>query len=168
MRTRTAIALASAALTLAACGSDDASSPTPAAAGSGMSDAASYDGPTIPAGTYTKTFTRADVKRLGLTDDDLDPGQLGRDGTGLVVYKFSGSDWTEWSGPDEASIDVGSSGTHAYDDDGNLVFSEPCCGDSVLSWSLEDGQLTMTLLSGEVPVLPIDHLMRDGVYEKTE
>ena len=86
----------------------------------------------------------------------------------MVVYKFADGVWTQYSGSTQDQLDPGSDGTHHYDDDGNLVLSEQCCGDSTLTWSWDGTQLTMALASGDQPLLPIDHLMRDGLYTKTE
>ncbi len=161
-------------LPTAGCASSDSST---ASTGSGDEPAgastkptgteAAYDGPTIPPGVYEKTFTEKYVKRLGLLD--LYDGGFSPDGTSMVVYKFEDGFWSESSGPTRETVDEGSFGTHDYDEDGNLVIHEPCCGDGVLTWSLDGDILTMKMISPTVAVAdPLTQLMRDGSYTRTE
>jgi len=171
MNLLTVTSVAAVALTLAGCGSGGSSataekpSPSSSTTASPPSEA-SYDGPAIAAGTYTKRVSRKDVKALG-QDPAYFPDVLGPDGTGLVVYKFEEGAWTEYHGPNKDALERGSYGTHSYDEDGMLVFTETCCGDSLLTWESDASTLTMTLESSDVALTPIDHLMRDGVYTKT-
>ena len=177
MKSVIAMAIGSAALTLAACstGGSSGSAGTPptsaAVTSSAATTEAAYDGPTIPAGSYTKEITRKDLRRLGIRvgtgPDEFDPVQFSAAGTALVVYKFAQDEWTQFSGPDAGHLLPASNGTHTYDADGNLVVSEPCCGDSTLTWNWDGTTLTMTLKSWDMPPVPMDHLMRDGTYTKT-
>ena len=181
MRSLVALAIGSAALTLAACGAGSSSGPDvtlPSGTGTAVSastaaEAPAYDGPTIPTGAYTKEVTLKQIHRLGIelgVDDVMkfDPDQLSADGTGLVVYKFAQDEWTQFSGPDADHLLPGSFGTQTYDEDGNLVISEPCCGDSTLTWSWDGRALKMVMIKSPiVKVVPMDHLMRDGTYTKT-
>ena len=139
--------------------------PSSSAAGTPSSSEAAYDGPAIEPGTYTRKVSVKDVKALG-QDPSMLPDLLGPDGKGLVVYKFEGSAWTEFHGPDDDQLERGSFGSHRYDENGHLVLSEPCCGESVLVWNSDGSTLHMKLQNGATEPTPIDHLMRDGVYTK--
>ena len=173
MNLRTSLAVAAVALTLAGCGGGDSStttttdpSPSSSSTASQPSEAA-YDGPTIVPGTYTKSVSITEVRALGLKPSDVQD-LVGSGGTGLVAYKFEEAVWTEYHGPSEDRLERGSFGTHHYDEDGMLVISETCCGDSLLTWETDGSTLTMTLESSAVEVTPVDHLMRDGVYTKSD
>ena len=77
-----------------------------------------------------------------------------------MVYKFAQDEWTQFSGPDADHLLPGSFGTQTYDEDGNLVISEPCCGDSTLTWSWDGRALKMVMIKSPiVKVVPMDHLM---------
>lgn len=173
MNLRTSLVVAAVTLTLAGCGGGDSStttaadpSPSSSATASQPSEAAS-GGPAIAPGTYTRNVSVKEVRALDLKPSDLQD-VVGPDGTGMVAYKFEEAVWTEYHGPSEDRLERGSFGTHHYDDDGMLVISETCCGDSLLTWETDGSTLTMTLESSEVEVTPVDHLMRDGVYTKSD
>lgn len=163
MKSRTLLVTAALLLPTTACGTTSDSSTPSAAPSTPDTTGSANDAKTIPSGVYEKTVTEKDVQDVG-----VDPGGIAfsPDGTALVVYKFADGVWTQFSGPTEDQLDPGSDGTHHYDD-GNLVLSEECCGDSILTWSWDGTKLTMALETGDQPFLPIDHLMRDGTYTKT-
>ena len=164
------LAAGAVSLLLAGCGGQDSTtdadpSPSTSSAAPQPSEAA-YEGPAIEPGTYTRTISTKDIKALGQNPAAF-PDVLGANGKGLVVYKFEESAWTEYHGPRDDQLERGSFGTHHYDEDGRLVFSEACCGDSFLTWQSDGSTLSMTLETGAIAVTPIDHLMRDGVYTRT-
>jgi hypothetical protein len=170
MNRRLLLAAAVVSLVLAGCGGENTSTvgdprPSSSSAASQPSEAA-HDGPAIEPGTYTRTVSTKDVTALG-QDPAAFPDLLGANGKGLVAYKFEEGAWTEYHGPNEEQLERGSFGTLHYDQDGKLVLSEACCGDSLLTWQSDGSTLKMTLESSAIAVTPIDHLMRDGVYTKT-
>jgi hypothetical protein len=169
VKARTSFATAAILLLVAVCGSNaDSSEPAGAPTPTTSKPAgAAYDGPTIPAGIYVKTFTERDVERLGVGAVYGD--RFAPDGTAVVVYKFGDGFWSESNGPTEDSVEPGSDGSHSYDDEGNLVLDEPCCGETVLTWSLDGDALTMVAVGPEGALAdPMTHLMRAGTYTRAD
>ena len=112
---------------------------------------AAYEGPTIPDGEYEKLVEAP--KRLH------------------VRYKFADGAWTEFhdAGTAGSDLEPGSHGTYAYDDDGNLLLDEPCCGVTVLEWQADGDRLTLTAIGPDEALAdPMTKVMRDGDYTKVE
>ncbi|MGN6577547.1 MAG: hypothetical protein ACTHKG_17890 [Nocardioides sp.] len=169
------VALVTALAAMAGCTSGtEPADPAGAAVSASVSGSAStavvaeeerYRGPTIPDGVYRKKITKRQVRTLGIDPAEIASGFSAR-ASALVVYKFAHPAWTQFEGPAEAQLSSGSRGTLRYENGRRLVLSEDCCGDSVLTWRWDGTRLTLKLRSGENGILPMDHLMRDGVYTK--
>lgn len=168
----TAMVVAILAASLTGCSSDppdhagSSADSSMSSATSTQSPEAGYDGPTIPAGVYTKTFDKAHVDKLGLTG--VYDGGFNADGASMVVYKFDDGTWSESSGGTDRQLEVGSHGEYTFAHDGDLVLNETCCGDTELTWSLEGDQLTLKAVGPDAALAdPMTKLMRDGTYTRT-
>lgn len=181
-RTQIALATLLIATLLAGCSGDDRAarasenrfSPTtsssatePAAASTPTSS-----GKTIPDGTYEKTVTRADTRRLGLPKDKAAEA-LDKDGEVAYSYRFAGDRWT-LIGTYDGVPEVGDLGTLVYDEDTVALTSEsdgcPGCV-YTYDWQLSGEQLSMTIVGHDSTDGPEDllvvRLVTEGAYTRT-
>jgi len=138
-----------------------ASTPTPVHAGE-----------TIPGGTYARTVTRADTRRLGLPKDKS-AEVLDKDGEVAYSYRFAGDRWTLF-GTYDGVPEVGDLGTLTYDDEGNVAMtsaSDGCPGCVyTYDWQLNGKQLNMTIVGHDSTDGPEDllvvRLVTEGTYTR--
>lgn len=180
------IVLVSSAL-LASCGEQastdadatrDSNSSSQASAGAEstgrtLADAAP-DGSRIPDGTWVKTSTTADAKRLGIRGNAFRP-ILGQDGKFHVELRIKGDHWAQFGDDGDAQMAQGEGGTGGYDVDGNWVTTSTgvgCYGcEATIGWSVAGDRLTLTLLDHVTTDDPEDvlvgRLVREGTYTRT-
>ncbi len=170
-----ATALAAIVALLSGCGEStgssaagsDASSTPETSSGATAADAPSseWTGEVIPDGTYTKTNTKADARRLGLPKDMISEMP---DGGSRVELKIAGDVWVVLVEEDGAML-VGDEGTATYDADGNWVTTSnsygcPGCVATV-GWTFKDQRLTLKLLDTTEAGDPVDLLIGRLVME---
>lgn len=182
---RSALALAAGAL-LAACSSSAEVSDEPdvdATATTGEAPDASLvekapvadlsdtapDATRIPDGTWTRTATTADARRLGLPRHEM--RRLTRsDGETRIELRIDGSDWAQFT-DDDGELALGDSGTAGYDADGNWVSTSNSAGCSgctgIWAWSTDGGRLSLTLVDSLNNPDPVDILVTRFVVEGT-
>jgi hypothetical protein len=161
MRIRIVLAISAAALALSACGSTEEPTTKESSPAISTPTEASYDGPTIPDGTYEKLLSPKEA--AALIGEDRARELWPKSGSLHQVYKFAGTSWTELNADGEAPLQKGSDGTLSYDEAGRLVLHEPCCGDTAITWTVDGDTLTMKTEGGDDPM---DRVMRDGTYTK--
>lgn len=171
---RTTTVLTAIIALLAACGEETGSSeaggdPTAASSTGSAADTptSEWTGKTIPDGTYAKTDTMADARRLGLPRD-VASEILGRDGAFRVELKIAGDNWVQFSEEAGAMV-VGDEGTATYDGDGNWVttsdsFGCPGCVTTV-AWTFKGQRLTTKIVDGQGTGDPVDALIGRLVME---
>jgi hypothetical protein len=177
-RVHTATVLAAIVALLAACGQDtssseagaDATPPTTTTSSGGSrvdTPGPAWTGEVIPDGTYGKSATIAEAKRLGL-EKDVAAEILGEDGSQRLEIKIAGDRYVHFVEEDAAMV-VGDEGTATYDADGNWVATSEStgCPGCVLTfgWSLNGGRLTLTMLDTTEAGDPVDVLVSRLVTE---
>jgi hypothetical protein len=177
----TATALAAIVALLAACGEDtssspagsDATSPTTIKSSGGSAvdtPSPAWTGEVIPDGTYSKTVTIAEAKRLGL-EKGVITDILGQDGEQPLEFKIAEDRWVHFVEEGGAMV-VGDEGTVTYDADGNWVATSSGSGCPgcvyTYGWSLKGGRLTLTMLdtteAGDPVNLLISRLVTEGEW----
>lgn len=174
---RTATVLAAIVSLLAACGEETGSSEaggdpttTSSAATAVATPTPEWTGKTIPDGTYTKTATMTDAKRLGLPKD-VAAEILGQDGEFHVELRIAGDDYSQF-GEYDGAMTQGDGGTATYDANGNWVATSNSAGCSgcvaTVDWSLKGDRLTLKFLetteSGDPVELLIGRLVMEGEW----
>jgi hypothetical protein len=175
----TATALSAIVALVAACGADTSSSPagsdatsptTASSSGDSAVDTPAWTGEVIPDGTYSKTATIAEARRLGL-ENDVITDFLGRDLEQPLEFKIAEDRWVHFVEEGGAMV-VGDEGTATYDADGNWVATSSGTGCPgcvyTYGWSLEGGRLTLTMLdtteAGDPVNLLISRLVTEGEW----
>jgi hypothetical protein len=174
-----ATALAVAAALLVGCGGQETSSSadsaaTSSTAGSSPTDRTSpeWSGEVIPDGTYTKTRTAADAKRLGIPKERA-VEFIGDDGELHVELRIAGDSWAQFA-DDDGPMSLGDEGTATYDAKGNWVAtsnSSGCPGCvATFEWSLKGDRLMLTLLdtteAGDPVELLVGRLVTEGIWTR--
>lgn len=159
---------------LAACGetagpSTTGAGPAPSSPATDSVTTSQWSGETIPDGTYVKTATMADAKRLGLPKD-VAIEVLGEDGKGHLELRLDGEHWAQFGEePETRTTFQGDGGTLTYDADGNVVVTSTGCGcTATVPWAYEDQVLTLgspdTTGSGDPVDLLIARLTMEGEW----
>lgn len=181
---RTEIALATLLIAplLPACSGDDraarasesrsSSTPLSSATEPAAASTPTSTGETIPDGTYAKTVTRADTRRLGLPRDKV-AEVLDKDGEVAYSYRFAADRWT-LIGTYDGVPEIGDLGTLVYDEDTVALTSEsdgcPGCV-YTYDWQLNGKQLNMTIVGHDSTDGPEDllvvRLVTEGAYTRT-
>lgn len=78
-----------------------------------------------------------------------------------ITYKFEGNTFVQTES-DGSREEVGSSGTYRIVDDTHLEFNEPCCGKSLLLFSLDGDTLTLHV---EVPDEDVQNFCREAPFD---
>lgn len=176
----TATMLAATVALLVACGedttpnaSDAASSPTTTRSSEGNAadtPSPAWTGDVIPDGTYRRTATIADAKRLGLPKD-VAAEVLGPDGEQRLEIRIAGDRFVHVV-EEQGAMVVGDEGTATYDADGNWVATSESSGCpgcvGTFGWSFEGGRLRLTMLdtteAGDPQEVAISRLVTEGEW----
>jgi hypothetical protein len=171
-----------AAVLLAGCGEQtsssgagsDATSSTTTSSGASATDTPSpaWTGAVIPDGTYTKTRTTADAKRLGIPMDRATK-ILGDDGEFHTELKIAGDAWAEF-GDDDGPMTLGDEGTATYDAQGHWVNTSNSIGCpgcvQTFKWSLNGERLTLTMIdtteAGDPVGVLVSRLVMEGTWTR--
>lgn len=174
---RMAAALVAIVSLLGACGeatgprdtNRDQTTATPSS-GSATTPTMEWTGKTIPDGTYLRTATMADARKLGLSRDGA-AGILGRDGEVRLELRVVGDNFSQFGDDGDGPLAQGDGGTATYDEGGNWVTTSnsPGCPGCVatLEWSLEGDRLTLRTVETTEVGDPVDLLISRLVYEGT-
>jgi hypothetical protein len=137
-----------------------------ASAAPGATESA-WRGDTIPEGTYAKTATLADARRLGLPKDKI-AEVLGPDGEFNALLKIVDDNWAQF-GDESGDMAIGDGGASTYDADGHwLATSGEGSGPvQTFEWTLNGNQLTLTMLDNTEVGSPADLLVARLVMEGT-
>jgi hypothetical protein len=174
--TYSAVALAAAAL-LAGCGeaASEGAGPHPTTSGASPIDTPSpeWTGEVIPDGTYVKTRTTADAKRLDIPKDAA-AVLLGQDGEFHVELRIAGDAFAMLSDDGDEALSQGDGGTATYDADGNWVLTSDSTGCpgcvQTFAWSLKGDRLTLRMLdpteAGDPLNVLLSRLVTDGAYTR--
>lgn len=174
-----ATALAVAAVVLVGCGGQEPSSSagsdaTSSTAGRSPTDRTSpeWSGEVIPDGTYTKTRTLADARRLGIPKK-RGVEFVGEDGELHVEMRIAGDSWAQFA-DDDGPMSLGDEGTATYDAEGSWVTtsnSSGCPGCvATFEWSMKGDRLTLRLLdtteAGDPVELLLGRLVTEGTWTR--
>jgi hypothetical protein len=145
------LVLAVAAVTivaLTACGSDSSHHADgtgrvrSSATSSPSTEASAWTGPRIPDGEYRQLLTRKTLKKHGITQSPREL-QWAPNGTLTDLLRINGNYWAQFENENGGAPSVGSSGGLSYDEQGRLVQTEDCCGESRYIWTLQGDNLTI-------------------------
>ncbi len=147
--------------------------------------ASAPDGSAIPDGTWTRTATAADAKRLGIPQDEYER-IMGQDGELHVELRIAGDDYAVSTDDGDTDLTLGDPGrcapwacapphgTAEYDAAGNWVTTSasqgcPACR-TTYQWSMDGPRLVLTVLdarthAGRLDVLNL-RLVTEGTYTR--
>lgn len=179
---RTAAAMLTFVALATACGeaateptSDDASEPATSETTTVPSDApiTEWEGSTIPDGTYTKTSTMQDARRIGLSRAQA-LEFLGEDGEINVELVLQGETFAQIADDDNETMVQGDGGSLAYDAEGNLVMTSTASGcygcTATWAWKHRGDTLTLELLdtteSGDPSAVLVGRLIFEGTFAR--
>lgn len=174
---RTVSALVAMVSLLGACGGATApressrdQTTTTSSADSATTPTVEWTGRTIPDGTYLKTVTMADARKVGLPRDRA-AVILGRDGEWRLELRVAGDTFAQFGDDGDGPLTQGDGGTATYDEDGHWVTTSnsPGCPGCVatVDWSVEGDRLTLRIIETTEVGDPVDLLIGRLVYEGT-
>ena len=166
-----AAALAAVTALLAGCGQatgGDSSPDTEPAQGPTGTSSPEWTGDVIPDGTYAKTATMADARKLGLPKD-VAADFLGPDGELHVDLKIAGDTFAQFADDEGEVMLQGDGGSATYDAEGNWMTtsnSSGCPGcTATLDWTMQGNQLSLELIETTEAGDPVDLLVGRLIFE---